>query len=65
MCGTPEYMAPEIIDLKGHNYTVDWWTLGILTYEMIVGFPPFYTGGRDHDKMFNLIKTKPVMMPDA
>ena len=36
-CGTPNYLAPEILNETGHTFTVDWWTLGILTYEMIVG----------------------------
>ena len=64
-CGTPEYLAPEILTEQGHSFPVDWWALGILTYEMIVGFPPFYTGNSNNNKMYDLIKSKPVFFPDA
>ena len=53
LCGTPEYLAPEVILSKGYGKSVDWWSFGILIYEMNAGYPPFYA--RDPMKIYEKI----------
>ena len=60
-CGTPEYLAPEIIIGEGHDKNADWWSFGILIYEMLCGLPPFYV--ENLERMYELIKSGPLKFP--
>jgi serum/glucocorticoid-regulated kinase 2 len=60
-CGTPEYLAPEVITTGSHDKEVDWWALGILTYEMLHGLPPFYSS--NVQVMYDKIESAPVAFP--
>ena len=60
-CGTPEYLAPEVLEDNHYGRAVDWWGLGVVMYEMMCGRLPFYN--RDHDVLFELILMEEVKFP--
>uniref|UniRef100_A0A3B4CWF6 Serine/threonine-protein kinase Sgk1 n=1 Tax=Pygocentrus nattereri TaxID=42514 RepID=A0A3B4CWF6_PYGNA len=63
-CGTPEYLAPEVLRKQPYDNTVDWWCLGSVLYEMLYGLPPFYS--RDTHEMYeNILHKELPMRPGA
>jgi serum/glucocorticoid-regulated kinase 2 len=62
-CGTPEYLAPEIITGEGHGREADWWSLGILAYETLFGIPPFYS--ENQMVMYELIRECDLKFPSS
>ncbi|CAK69956.1 unnamed protein product (macronuclear) [Paramecium tetraurelia] len=62
--GTPEYIAPEILLKSGHNTSVDWWSLGILLYEMLVGYTPFRDTSNNLRMIENKIIQSEIVFPD-
>jgi serine/threonine protein kinase len=65
LCGTPNYLSPEIIMNRGHNAACDHWALGVMIYEMVTGESPFYYDGMPQIELFEcIVREKFYPLPD-
>lgn len=64
-CGTPEYLAPEILEDSEYGRAVDWWGLGVIMYEMMSGKLPFTAPAGDWDRLFQAVLTQEIVYPAA
>jgi len=60
-CGTPEYLAPEVISGESYTKSIDWWSVGTLIFEMLTGLPPFYN--QNEEQMYDKILKSDVIYP--
>lgn len=63
ICGTPEFMAPEIIEEQPYDRSIDWWTFGVLMYEMLLGRAPF--SGEEEDDIYDSIMDDEPLFPQG
>ena len=69
ICGTPNYMAPELVrgkidDNSSYSFSIDWWSLGVTTFEMVLGFFPFDSKMPGHDHIYHNILHKKLKFPN-
>ncbi|WVQ80841.1 hypothetical protein IAT38_002948 [Cryptococcus sp. DSM 104549] len=64
LCGTPDYLAPEVVQSKGYNKSVDWYALGVLIFEMLAGYPPFFTEDGNPMKLYEKELLKNLLVGD-
>jgi len=61
-CGSPAYLAPEMLKRQGHGKSIDWYLLGVLLYEMLVGIPPYYSNNKE--QLYENIQRGPLKLPN-